>query len=483
MTSTTPIFHSLKSLSYVFIFIIAFGLFYNSPAYADKVFNAQSYTLENGMDIVVIPNHRAPVVTHMVWYRVGAADESQGLSGIAHFLEHLMFKGSPVIGGDDLKPGELSKIVSSLGGRDNAFTGQDYTAYYQSIATKHLETVMRMEAGRMENINPPPEHVLSERDVIREERRQRTDNDPHALFNEELATAIYPNHPYGVPVIGWADEMEVLSWDDTKAFYDMWYAPNNATLIISGDVTGNQVYELAQKIYGQIQKHELPPRNRTSHPPKTKKQFPIKYEHKSIRQPLVKKAYKVPSFHQNKYDALALQIIEEIIGNGSTSRLYKSLVIEQKIASESGLYYNCKRLDKTSLWVYASPLPDIELEVIENALDLELKKLIENGVTAEELSDAKSRMQNKAIYARDSLTAPAMIIGSSLAAGLNLNDIEYWPDDISKVTAAQIQNVAKRYLDPEKNTPVTGYLLPKKPENEKQPEQKVMEEPEQEVME
>lgn len=208
-----------------------------------KLFNAETFTLENGLEIVVIPNHRAPVITHMVWYKVGAADEQQGKSGIAHFLEHLMFKGS-----GDLAPGEFSKIIRAKGGEDNAFTGHDYTAYYQSIAAEHLEMVMTMEAGRMRGLNPPLDHVESERKVILEERRQRTDDNPSARLAEQMNSLLYINHPYGKPVIGWLSEMADLSWDDAKAFYDRWYAPNNAILIVTGDVTGQQVYDLAKKI-------------------------------------------------------------------------------------------------------------------------------------------------------------------------------------------------------------------------------------------
>jgi zinc protease len=206
-----------------------------------KVFNAEHFTLQNGMQVVVIPNHRVPVITHMVWYRVGAADDPVGKSGIAHFLEHLMFKGT-----DTLAPGEFSKIIRGLGGNDNAFTSQDYTAYFQSISVDHLEKVMTMEASRMRGMNVPAAEVESERQVIIEERRERIENDPRAWLGEQMRYALYPNHPYGTPNIGWQSEMASLTWDDAKGVYDTWYAPNNAILVIAGDVTMEQVKPLAE---------------------------------------------------------------------------------------------------------------------------------------------------------------------------------------------------------------------------------------------
>ncbi|MBU0859845.1 MAG: insulinase family protein, partial [Alphaproteobacteria bacterium] len=226
-----------------------------APDTRTRVFNAESFTLANGMTVVVIPNHRVPVITHMVWYRVGAADEPVGKSGIAHFLEHLMFKGT-----DTMKPGEFSKVIRGLGGNDNAFTSQDYTAYFQSISVEHLEKVMTMEASRMRGLNPPLAEVDSERQVILEERRQRIENDPRAYMAEQMRYALFPNHPYGTPNIGWASEMAELSWDDAKAMYDTWYAPNNAILVVAGDVKMETFKPLAEKIYGGLVPEDVPER-------------------------------------------------------------------------------------------------------------------------------------------------------------------------------------------------------------------------------
>ena len=427
-----------------------------------KVFGAESFTLDNGMPVVVIPNSRAPVVTHMVWYKVGAADEPPGKSGIAHFLEHLMFKGSQKIGGDSLAPGEFSKTVRSMGGNDNAFTSQDYTAYFQSVPAEHLETVMRMEAGRMNGASPPLEEVISERKVILEERKQRTDNDPRGQFGEQMAAAAFINHPYGTPVIGWKHEMDELSYEDAKAFYDRWYAPNNAILVVSGDVSPGEVFQLAIDIYGQLPRENVPKRNRTRSP-QLNSQTTVALEHPAIRQPVAQTLFRVPSANQSKEESLALEVLEDIMSGGAASRLYKSLVVEQKIASSAGLSYRGAAWDDGSVWVYANPVSDQTLDAVQTSLMKELRKLVEDGVSEEELAESKARMQDEAIYASDSLTGPAMIMGYGLATGLTLDDIEYWPYDIEAVTAKQVHEVAKKYLNPDQpgdHPPVHGFLLP-----------------------
>lgn len=433
----------------------------------DKTFNAETFTLDNGLQVVVVPNHRAAVVTQMVWYKVGAADEAVGTSGIAHFLEHLMFKGSEVIGDDPLPPGEFSKTVRSIGGQDNAFTSLDYTAYFQSFPVQHLERMMRMEAGRMRGMTLPPEEVRAERDVILEERRQRIDNDPRAQFNEHLMAMLYVNHPYATPVIGWAQEMATLTRDDAVSFYNTWYAPDNAILVLSGDVTVDTVKPLAEKIYGGIQvpENQASARRRvdTISPP-LPGQVHMTFTDSTIRQPVVRKMIQGPSMTTNKHDALSLEIIADIMGGGPTSRLYKSLVVEQKLASNIGLSYAPYNRHGSTIWIYGVPLPDTKPHDLMDAIDLELQKLADHGVEAGELGDSIQRLQSDAIYARDSLSGPAMIIGRALATGGTLDDIEYWPRDIETITTDDLQKTAQRYLAP--NTPdqprsVTGFLLPR----------------------
>lgn len=415
--------------------------------------------LDNGMQVVLIPNHRVPVITHMVWYKVGAADEVPGKSGLAHFLEHLMFKGT-----DNLPPGEFSKIVRALGGNDNAFTSQDFTAYFQSLSVDHLKTVMGMEAERMRGLHLLDEEVNSERLVILEERRQNTENDPRAHFSEQMRHALFANHTYGVPVIGWFHEMEDLSPEDARAFYDRWYAPNNAILVVSGDITMDQLRPLAEEVYGKLETREIPERRRTIVPP-----FPGQYRlvmrHKQIRQPSLRILYRVPSYIQNKEDSLALQVLEEIISGGPTTRLYKSLVVEQKLATSVGMSYRSSALNDGTLWISGQPAENVDMAELEEAIAGELRKLIADGVNENELIEAKTRMNDSAVFARDSLRGPAMIFGQMLATGSTIDDVEYWPHYISKVTAEQIQDVARRFLNPDgmdKRPFVTGYLLPEK---------------------
>jgi len=426
-----------------------------------KTFNAETFTLDNGLQIVVIPDHRAPVVTHMVWYKVGAAEETPGKSGVAHFLEHLMFKGSK-----GLLPGEFSRKIRAVGGDENAFTGHDYTAFYQSLSVNNLETAMTMEAGRMRGLNPPLEHVESERKVILEERRERTDNNPNARLAEQVNALLYVNHPYGKPVIGWAHEMAGLTWADEKAFYDRWYAPNNAILIVAGDVTGRQVYDLAKKIYGPIPKSNIRPRVRTTSPP-LHGAPEVTLKDATIREPLVEKIYRAPSAHENKKESLALEVLGDIMGEGSTSRMYKALVRDQKIATSAGLAYEAENWDDSDVWTYATPAPGVDLKKLRDAMDAQLRLLVDKGVTPEELNAAKTRMEAEAVYARDSLTEPAMIFGYALTTGESVDDVEYWPYNIAHVTAQDVQNAAKKYLNPDAvydHAPVTGYLEPETPE-------------------
>lgn len=423
------------------------------------VFNAESFMLDNGMRVVVIPNHRAPVVSHMVWYQVGAADEPQGLSGMAHYFEHLMFKGTK-----KLEPGEFSRIVKSLGGRDNAFTGQDYTAYFQTIAVEHLESMMEMESDRMANLDVPADHFASEKNVVIEERKQRTENDPRSLFLEQMKSALFVNHPYGTPIIGWMDEIEKYEWDDVKVFYDTWYAPNNATLVISGDVTADIVRPMAERTYGRLKPKNLPARIRANVPPSNGDTV-MTLRHERIHQPSLSELYVTPAAKNDKKTDLALQVFQEIMSGGSTTRLYNNLVVEQKKAISVSLSYRGDALDYGTASLSGKPVKGVTLEELQELIHNQIRDVIENGVTAEEVSDAIQRLQDSAVFARDSLQGPAMTFGFALAIGKDIDDIENWPENIGKVTASDIQAAVTTYLNPDKpwqRQPITGFLLPKK---------------------
>ncbi|MEX2298312.1 MAG: pitrilysin family protein [Dongiaceae bacterium] len=418
------------------------------------VFEPTVFTLDNGLQIVVVENHRAPVATHMVWYRVGAADELPGKSGIAHFLEHLMFRGT-----DAHAPGEFSQIVSRLGGEENAFTMQDATAYFQSVAIEHLDTVMALEADRMANLLLSDPIVLAERDVIIEERHQRVDNDPGSRLNEMMRASLYLHHPYGTPIIGWEHEMSALTPEDARTFYDRWYAPNNAILVVSGDVTPDQIRAMAEKHYGPIPAGDVPQRVRVTEPNQTAPRRVV-LASADVEQPSWSRLYLAPSYHAGAIEhAYALQVLAEIIGEDSTSRLYRDLVIDRKIAAFAGAGYSPSTYDLGSFSFYVVPLPDADMATIEAAIDASIAELLETGVTDAEVAQAIHRLQASAIKARDSLSGPAQLFGRALATGQTIEDVEAWPERIGAVTAEAVLAAAREVLVLDRS--VTGLLLTK----------------------
>jgi zinc protease len=429
----------------------------NPKAYAiDTAIHATEFKLSNGMDVVVIPDHRSPVVTHMVWYKVGAADEKRGKSGIAHFLEHLMFKAT-----DKIPAGEFSKIVSRLGGQDNAFTTQDTTAYFQHVAKDRLGKMMEMEADRMVNLRLDEKQVLTERDVILEERRSRIDNNPAALLDEQMDAALYLNDPYGVPVIGWYHEMQQLTRQDALTFYKHYYAPNNAILIVSGDVTPDEVRKLAESTYGKIPANpDIKPRHRPSDPP------PIAARRVELKDPRagnysMQRYYVSPSYVTGKPgEAEALDLLMQIAGSGPTSRVYKKLVVDQKVASSAGGNYSGYGLDGGTLSFYAVAADGVPLPKVEAALDGVIADIVKNGVSEAELTRAKNSYLADYVYESDNQAKLARRYGWNLAVGRTVADIENWPQAISKVTAGDIKKVAAEYLDLRRS--VTGYLVPDK---------------------
>lgn len=423
-------------------------LFLLLPAAAQaKLFNAETFTLENGLQVVVLPNHRAPVVTQMLWYKFGAADEKPGESGVAHFLEHLMFKGTAKV-----PDGDFSLTVKKMGGTDNAFTGHDYTAYYQNVPREHLAKVMEMEADRMQGLLLKEEQIASEREVIIEERRQRIDNQPQAKFYEQAMSALFVNHPYATPVIGWLHEMKELTRDEVLSYYNVWYAPNNAILIVSGDITAAELKPLAEKYYGVLPVREVPVRQRPR-PAPIVAQHQIIMQDPRIGQPSTVKYYRVP------HGSEALEILSQIMGGTSTSRLYRSLVVDQKIATSAGADYDAVAMDDTVFSVFAEPAPGTSLQQVQAAIDKEIKSVLDKGVTLEELNAAKSRMEASFTYYRDSLQGPSMYFGRALVSGMSIDYIENRLDRIQKLTIDDINDAADAVFT-ESDLPVTGVMLP-----------------------
>ena len=413
-----------------------------------------SFTLANGMEVVVIPDARTPVVTHMVWYKNGAADDPLGQSGIAHFLEHLMFKGTA-----NHPQGEFSNLVAELGGQENAFTSYDYTAYFQRIGKEHLATLMAFEADRMRNLVLTDEVVDPERDVVLEERRMRTDSDPSAQLDEAVQAALFAHHPYGIPIIGWNHEIEGLGRAHALAYYQRFYTPENAVLIVAGDVDADEVERLAKDTYGKIPAQAAPPRRARAQEPPHRAHRLVTLRDEKVEQPAHEQVYLVPSYSTAQPgEAEALETLAYMLGGGPTSALYDALVVEEQVAVGAGAYYMGSAVDDTRLWVYATPAPDVSLQDLDVAIDRVLRCFGEEPIDAEHLLRAKTRLIADAVYAQDSQVSLARWYGEALATGLTIDDVVAWPERMEKVTADDVQNAARKWLD--KRRAVTGFLLP-----------------------
>jgi zinc protease len=410
--------------------------------------------LANGLEIVVIPDRRAPVVTHMVWYRNGSADDPVGKSGIAHFLEHLMFKGTHAH-----PQGEFSNLVSELGGQENAFTSYDYTAYFQRIGKEHLGTLMAFEADRMTNLVLSDEVVAPEREVVLEERRMRTENDPSAQLDEAVQAALFPHHPYGTPIIGWGHEIETLGREDALNYYHRFYTPENAILIVAGDVDAKEVVALAKGSYGAIPARSDAPARRRPREPEPRAHRLVTLADEKVEQPTHERVFLVPSYTTAAPgEAETLEVLAHVLGGGPSSVLYDALVVEQKIAVSAGAYYMGSAVDDTRLWVFATPAPDVSLEQLDAAMDAVIADFTAKEIGEDELKRAKTRLVADAVYAQDSQVSLARWYGESLATGLGVADVTAWPDRIDAVAAADITAAARKWL--QKRRAVTGFLQP-----------------------
>ncbi len=413
-----------------------------------------TFTLSNGMRVVVIADRRTPVVTQMVWYKVGSADETPGKSGLAHFLEHLMFKGTinhPV--------GEFSQTVLKVGGNENAFTSTDYTGYFQRVPKEQLGKMMELEADRMTNLTLKDENVLPERDVVLEEYNMRVGNNPDARLSEQIMAALYLNHPYGRPVIGWKQEIEKLDREDALAFYKRFYAPNNATLVVAGDVDADEIKPMIERTYGAIapQPAIAAQRVRPQEPvpagPRT-----VTLADPRVEQTSVRRYYLVPSAATAaKGESAALDVLAQLIGSGSNSYLYRALVIDKPLAVSAGAGYSGTALDSTQFMISASPKPGVEFVDVEKAIDAVIADVATNAVPAADLERVKTQLIAEAIYAQDNQATLARWYGAALTSGLSVEDVRSWPSQIAAVTADQVKQAAQTWLD--KNRSVTGYLI------------------------
>jgi zinc protease len=422
-------------------------------AQANAAPEATSFTLANGLEVVVIPDHRAPVVTHMIWYKVGAADETPGKSGLAHFLEHLMFKGTVKNPADT-----FSQSVAAMGGQENAFTSSDYTGFFQRVPREHLKEMMAFEADRMTGLVLSDAVVKPELNVVLEELNMRVANNPGARLGEQMDAALYLNHPYHRPVIGWHHEVEKLGRADALAFYRRFYAPNNAIVVVAGDVTADAVRADAEATYGKVSPNAaVTPRSRPTEPvqeaPRT-----VTLADSRVAQPTVDRYYLAPSdITARPGESEALDVLANVLGSGSNSRLYRTLVVDKGLALNAGAFYSSTALDYGKFGVYASPKPGITLRAVERGIDGILTDIIEHGVTGAELERAKTGLIASAVYAQDNQATLARWYGASLATGATVNMIRTWPDRIHAVTADAVQEAARHWLDIRRS--VTGYLV------------------------
>ncbi|WP_439373457.1 M16 family metallopeptidase [Bradyrhizobium sp. DASA03120] len=412
-----------------------------------------SFALGNGLQVVVIADHRTPVVTQMIWYKVGSADEAPGKSGLAHFLEHLMFKGT-----EQHATGDLSRIVHRVGGNQNAFTSTDFTAYFQHVSREQLSTMMDLEADRMTGLVLKDENVLPERDVVLEERNMRVANSPEARLNEQIEGTLYLNHPYGRPIIGWQQEIEKLDREDALAFYRRFYAPNNAILVIAGDVEVEDVRPLVEHHFGPIpaQPAIAAKRVRPQEPepdgPRT-----VTLSDPRVEQPSVRRIYLVPSATTAPPgESAALDVLAQLMGSGSNSYLYRALVVDKPLAVSASASYSSISLDPSQFAISASPRQGVSFAQVEQVIDDVIADIVQNPIRAEDLERVKTQLIARAIYAQDNQAVLAQWYGSALTTGLSIEDIRSWPDRIRAVTADQVRAAAQKWL--EKKRSVTGYL-------------------------
>ena len=406
----------------------------------------QSDTLSNGMEIVVIPNHRAPVVSHMVWYKVGAASEPAGKSGIAHFFEHLMFKETPTI-----EAGTFSKIIKQHGGNDNAFTSQDFTAYFQNIAKEHLPMVMQMEADRMQNLILTEDVIKAERDVVLEERRQRVDNNASTQFYERMNQALFPTHPYGIPVIGWKEEIEALNREDAMKFYRQYYAPNNAILVVAGDITLDELKPMAEKYYGSNRMSKIEPRTLPA-AAQLKEAKRVDFKSPQAGTDTLHIAYRAP----RGYDAL--EVVADLLGGNNTDYLYQELVIKDKVATHVEAGYRAVTMGPSSFNIYATPAPNVTIETLEKALHEKLTAIVYRGFSPEQIETSKKRLTYQSTYQADSLQGPAMRVGMAMTAGFDLNYVSEWEQRILKLRQSDIISAMQYVFTQSGSKPVIGTM-------------------------
>ncbi len=426
--------------------------------------STHEYRLDNGLKLIVREDHRAPVVVSQVWYKVGASYEHSGITGISHVLEHMMFKGTRKHG-----PNEFSRIIAQNGGRENAFTGRDYTAYYQQLEKSRLPVSFEMEADRMRNLQLKQEEFAKEVRVVMEERRLRTEDDPESLTYEQFNGAAFYNSAYRNPVIGWMDDLENLHIDDLKAWYKTWYAPNNATVVVVGDVEPEQVLKLAKKYFGALKPASIPalkPRNELVQT--GQRRITVKAP---AELPYLLMGYPVPVLKSASPDAAwepyALEVLSALLSGGDSARLARHLVRDRQIAASASAGYNLTARASDLFLIDGTPARGHTIEELEQALRGEIRQLQETVVSEAELSRIKTQVVASDVYQRDSSFGQAMQIGTLETVGLDWRLMDSYVDSINAVTAEQVQQVARTYLIEDRLTVAVLQPLPLDPDKQR----------------
>ena len=404
--------------------------------------DTHEYRLSNGLKLIVREDHRAPTVAHMVWYRAGSMDEVNGKTGVAHVLEHMMFKGT-----DKVKAGEFSRLVAAVGGRENAFTSRDYTAYFQQVEKSKLEDVIKLEADRMSNLNFDDAEFLKEIQVIMEERRLRTEDNPSSLLNESLMATAYMSSPYRHPVVGWMNDLQNMRASDARDWYRSWYAPNNATVVIAGDVDAKKVLSLVESYYGVAPTHELPVRKpQIESIQKGIKQVQVKAPADSAQLAM---AWKVPRLEPNKLDdpePYALELLTAVLDGYDNARLNRVLVKQEKVVNDIGVEYDMVSRGPELFLIGATMAKGKTVAQAQASIRKALDDLKQKGILESELKRIKVRILSEQIYKRDSIFGQAMEIGSTEMAEISWKDIDYMLKKMQTITPEQVQAVAKKYL-------------------------------------
>jgi zinc protease len=404
--------------------------------------NTHEFQLSNGLKLIVREDHRAPTVAHMVWYRAGSMDEVNGKTGVAHVLEHMMFKGT-----DKVKSGEFSRLVAAVGGRENAFTSRDYTAYFQQVEKSKLDQVMKLEADRMSNLNFDDAEFLKEIQVVMEERRLRTEDNPSSLLNESLMATAYMSSPYRHPVVGWMNDLVNMKAVDALDWYRSWYKPNNATVVIAGDVDPKVILQSVEKYYGVASARELPDRKPQIEPPqKGIKRVQVKAPADSAQLAM---AWKVPKLQVGKLDddePYALELLAAVLDGYDNARLNRTLVKQERVVNDVGVGYDMVSRGPELFLISTSMAKGKTVEQAESSIRKALKEIVDKGILDSELKRIKVRILSDQIYKRDSIFGQAMEIGSTEMAGFSWRDIDVMLEKMQTITPAQVQAVAKKYL-------------------------------------